>query len=128
MNKQKNPILLFLIGSVVVIAIVIIGSILSDRKAAKDVLAHMEGGDWEIISTEEYVRDGQKCMGYRIYVDAHYGSEDIYKDIFNYVTDDGYYLHIVWIYNVKSMANGNYSADYILEQTRLSEVPNPKRQ
>jgi hypothetical protein len=95
----------------------------------KNVASHEESGDWEVVSTQSYVRDGQKCMGYRIYVDYDYASTDIYKDIFLYVTDDdGYYLHTVWIYNIKFRANGSYSADYIMEQTRQGELPTPVRQ
>ncbi len=128
MSKQENPFKMLLIGSILVLAVVIIWCIMSDKKSEKEVIEHLENGDWEIISTEDYVRDGKKCIGYRIYVNRDYGSEEIYKDIFSYVTDDGYYLHTVWIYNIKSMANGSYSADYILEQTRQNQLPDPKRQ
>jgi glucose/arabinose dehydrogenase len=113
----------------VLIAVVIIGCIISDKKAMRDVATHLENGDWEIVSTQDYVRDGRKCIGYRIYVDRDYASTRVFKNIFSYVTDDdGYYLHTVWIYYFSSMADGSHSADYILEQTRQGELPEPEKQ
>jgi hypothetical protein len=126
---KKHPIAVFFIGIFVLIAVVIIGCIISDKKAMRDVTAHLENGDWEIVSTQDYVRDGRECIGYRIYVDRDYASDQVFRHIFSYVTDDdGYYLHTVWIYYFSSMADGSYPADYIMEQTRQGELPDPVMQ
>jgi len=127
MEKSKKTFKKVLIIGIVIIAIVIIASFIVEKLAKKDLIAHEKKGDWEIVSTQSYSRDNKKCMGYRIYVKADYGSKKIYKDIFRHVTnDDGYYLHTVWIYNVKSMADGSNTASYILEQTQQYQVPEPK--
>ena len=128
-KKKINPILIFLLVLIGILAVVIIGSVISGNMTMNEVALHAENGDWEIVSDDLYIRDGKECIGYRVYVNAKYGNTDVYKNIFSYITeDDGYYLHTVWIYFLKSSANGSYSADYIMEQTRQGQLPEPIKQ
>ena len=125
-QKKSNPLLLFFLFLIGIVIVVITGCLISDTKAMKEVALHAENGDWSIVSKDEYIRDGQKCIGYRVYVNPDYGNTDVYKDIFSYIADsDEYYLHTVWIYFLKSSADGAYTAEYIMEQTRPGQLPKP---
>lgn len=85
---------------------------------------HKNDGVWDIVSTSNYVRNGQKCIGYRVYISNSYATDESMKDIFTYLTkQDGYYLHTVWYYHTRSNANGTNSADSIMEETSPGQIP-----
>ena len=93
----------------------------------KDNTEHKNDGDWDIVSTSDYIRDGQKCIGYRIYITSSYATNESMKDIFTYLTkQDNYYLHTVWFYHTRSNANGTNSADSIMEETSPGKIPEIK--
>ncbi len=82
---------------------------------------------WEIISTQDYVRDNKECIGYRIYINTDKASEQQYRSIFQEITDDGKYLHTIWFYFSKSAADGSGEADVIMEQVTEGIIPIPKQ-
>lgn len=75
-----------------------------------------KGEGWKIISQQSYVRDGKKCMGYRVFID-HRADSSERKEIFNAVTNDSYYLHTVWFYLDETAADGSDSAWETLEES-----------
>ncbi len=87
----------------------------------------LDNVDWEIISSQSYVRDGQQCMGYRVYINADDANNSAYRAIFQEVTDDGKYLHTVWFYFIKSHADGTHTANIIMEETASGVIPTPTK-
>lgn len=73
--------------------------------------------EWEIVSTQDYVRDSKACIGYRVYINTDRASELQYRSIFEEITKDDKSLHTVWFYFSKSAADGSEEADVIMEQT-----------
>ena len=78
--------------------------------------------EYEVVSTQEYVRDNQKCMAYRVYVKEKPTKEQAQK-IWKQVTRDSYYLHIVWFYDDKSAATGTDGYKWKMEQTKKGTMP-----
>ena len=73
---------------------------------------------WEVISTQNYVRDNNKCIAYRVYINVDNASDAQLLNIYEEATkDDGYYLHTVWFYYDKASANGSGTAQITIEQT-----------
>lgn len=73
---------------------------------------------WEVISTQNYVRDSKKCIAYRVYINVDNASDSQLLNIYEEATkDDGYYLHTVWFYYDKTSANGSGTAKITIEQT-----------
>ncbi len=77
---------------------------------------------FEVVSTQDYARDGKKCKGYRVYVKEKPSNKDA-RAIFNYVTNDRYYLHTVWFYTDKKAAEGTDGARWIMEQVSQGITP-----
>lgn len=124
--KKSGIVKLLLVVIVAIIAVVIVNKALGCGDKKEDVSSHLVGVDWKIVSTQSYAQDGKECMGYRVYVDPVSGNDDVYRDIFSYVTDgDGYYLHTLWIYDSELGADGSDMADHILDQTEPDEIPTP---
>lgn len=49
--------------------------------------------------SSEYVRDGEKCISYRVCAGTDLSEDDLLA-VYNDVTNgDGYYLHTVWFYS-----------------------------
>lgn len=85
---------------------------------------HKNDGDWDIVSTSNYVRNGQECIGYRVYISNSYATNESMKDIFTYlIKQDDCYLHTVWFYHTRSNANGTNSADLTMEETSPGQIP-----
>lgn len=124
--KKTHTVRNFFLVALLLFIVYIVICIVKDGSDSSDVKNHLNSGDWEIVSSQEYVRDGKQCMGYRIYVSSSYGSTQVYRDIFSYVvSNDNYYLHTVWIYGTHKSANGSSSADYILEEKFSGDIPYP---
>lgn len=70
--------------------------------------------------SNEYIRDSQKCMAYRVCAGTDL-SEDELLSVFYDVTDgDGYYLHTVWFYST-SECSGFYDVAMVEELESGSE-------
>lgn len=83
--------------------------------------------EWEIISTQDYIRDGKECIGYRVYINTKRASNSQYKEIFNeIISNDNKYLHTVWFYYDKSAADGSGTADVTMEQIDKDIIPIPE--
>ncbi len=79
--------------------------------------------EYQVVSSDTYAREGQECMSYRVAVPAEY-SDDQLLAVFDEVTDDDYYLHIIWFYSDPSGADGSMPYDVaMLEQTSKGETP-----
>lgn len=78
---------------------------------------------YTVVSTTEYARDGQECIGYRVAADTDITDDDILA-IFEAVADDDYYLHTVWIYSSEELAEGGDAYDVAMaEETAEGETP-----
>lgn len=79
--------------------------------------------DWEQVNTSEYVRDGKKCIAYRVYVEDKEATDaqllDVYKSV---ISKDSYYLHTVWIYFDRNEAEGGL-ASATIEETQKGTMP-----
>lgn len=95
----------FVIGLIGIGIMIIVASPSSNSNVSKD--------DYEIVSTQSYIRDGQECMGYRVYVKE---SCKEYESIAYEVTKDGYYQHTVWFYHSKKDADGSGIAFKTIER------------
>lgn len=78
--------------------------------------------EYEVISSQEYARNGKKCMAYRVYVPSKPSNDDA-RGIFERVTKDSYYLHTVWFYRSKSKASGSDAADWTMEEVSKGVIP-----
>ena len=97
-----------------------------DTKAGFPSVNSINGITYEVISTQDYIRDGQKCIGYRVYIDTRDVTYSEYRAIFCELTDnDGKYLHTVWFYFNKDSANGTDIANVTMEQTVRGIIPDP---
>lgn len=82
---------------------------------------------WEIISTQDYIRENKECIGYRVYINTNKASDLQYRSIFKEITDkDGKYLHTIWFYFSESAADGSEEADVTMEQIAEGIIPLPK--
>ena len=83
-----------------------------------------KGNGWEVVSKSEYVRNNQKCMGYRVYLSESKTYEEK-QAIFEEITShSSYYLHTVWFYSTRSGASGSGTYDMgMMEQTYKGEKP-----
>ena len=82
------------------------------------IYANDEDISYEIVSTQEYVRKNEKCIGYRVFINVKNASDSQLLNIYKKITqDDSYYLHTVWYYYNKSSADGSGTANAIIEQT-----------
>jgi len=82
---------------------------------------------WEIVSTQDYIRDNKECIGYRIYINTEKASELQYRSIFEEITEDGKYLHTIWFYFSKSAADGSGEANVTMGQVAEGIIPLPKK-
>lgn len=82
--------------------------------------------EWEIISTQDYVRNNKPCLGYRVYINTDRASTTQYDSIFKEITNDNKYLHTVWFYFSKSAADGSEIADVTMEQVAEGIIPLPR--
>ena len=75
------------------------------------------------MSNSEYVRDGKKCIAYRVSVSSD-PTDDELTAVFNDVCNDDYYLHTVWFYSSSELASGGNSYDVaMLEETAAGSDP-----
>lgn len=73
-----------------------------------------ESAVYEVVSTQAYTRDGQQCMGYRVYVQTP-GSLSYSQIAEMVVSGDEYAHHTVWFYHSKSDATGTDAAFQTIE-------------
>ena len=124
-NKQsvrrtfKICIIIFVVIAVVYVVATLIRNASSKSSEKKVSISY------EVISTQEYARDGKKCMGYRVFVSGRPSYSDA-KAIFEDVTNDNYYLHIVWFFLNKSDAHGKDIANWTMEETVKGVTPTMK--
>ena len=117
-NKTKKIcLIIFIVAAAGFVAFFIIKSISGGKK--KPELS------FEVVSSSEYARDGKKCKAYRVYVESKPSAKEA-REIFEYVTDDSYYLHTVWFFRTKSAASGSGSADWTMEQAVQGVTPQLK--
>ena len=110
--------------SILLVGIFLIAILTNKDNTTQKIEEHKNDGDWDIVSTSDYIRDGQKCIGYRVYITPSYATNESMKDIFTYLTkQDSYYLHTVWFYHTRKNANGTNSADSIMEETSPGKIP-----
>lgn len=70
--------------------------------------------DFHIVSQNEYIRDGKKCILYRVYADKDGLTEEELIASFQALIkrqNDGYYLHDVLVYSRPEYADGSESFD-----------------
>lgn len=80
--------------------------------------------EYENVSNDEYVRDGKKCIAYRVSVSSDLTDEELTSVFHDVCSGDDYYLHTVWFYSSSEMANGGNSYDVaILEETSSGSDP-----
>jgi hypothetical protein len=94
-----------------------------------DIEELQSNGDIETISHQSYVRSGQKCMGYRVYVSPTIKDDDL-DDIYRFILDNeetNYFLHTVWFYHSKKAASGTDSAYATMEETSPGLTPELKK-
>ena len=92
-----------------------------------DISIPYEDIKWEIISTQEYIRNNEKCIGYRVYINTEKASNLQYKNLFSEITNnDNKYLHTVWFYFSKEDADGSKPADITMDQTIPGIIPFPE--
>ena len=125
-DKRTKKIVIFGLILITALAIIFFAKTTSKKKNTKKSTASKSiTVDYEVVSKQEYARDGQKCMAYRVYVSSK-PSYSEFQTIFSKVTNDGYYLHTVWFYTSKSDANGSGAADWTMEQTSQDSIPSAK--
>lgn len=66
-------------------------------------------GSYEIVSTSEYARTPYQGMVYRVYCPEELTAE-LAQQIFDAVSNDGYAIHTVFYYDMRSAADGSGSA------------------
>lgn len=81
-----------------------------------------------LVSQDEYVRDGEKCILYRVTADRSTDvSEDEWIDAFKeFIADrnDNYYLHDVMVYSSSDIADGSDAWDIAeIEETGKGKQP-----
>ena len=83
--------------------------------------------DFHIVSSDEYIRDGQKCILYRVYSDKENMTEKELIASFDKLMrqqHDGYYLHDVLVYSRPEYADGSESFDVAnVEEMKKGETP-----
>lgn len=62
----------------------------------------------------EYIRDGQKCMAYRVCAGTDLSEDDLLSVFYDVTDGDGYYLHTVWFYST-SECSGFYDVAMVEE-------------
>ena len=124
-NKQsvRRTLKICIIIFVVIAAIYVVATLI--RKGSSKSSEGQPTISYEVISTQEYVRDGKKCIAYRVYVPSMPSYSDA-KRIFETVTNDDYYLHMIWFYVNKSKATGTDSANWTMEETVKGVTPTMK--
>ncbi len=83
--------------------------------------------DFQLVSQSEYIRDGKKCILYRVYADREELTEEELAASFNAFVkkqNDSYYLHDVMLYSSKDMAEGGNAFD-VAEMEEMSEGSAP---
>lgn len=113
----KICLIIFCIAAIIVVGASVMKS-LGKKTKDPDVF-------YEVVSSNEYARDGKKCRAYRVYVKEKPSESDA-KAIFEKVTDDKYYLHIVWFYLSREDAKGTDGYDWVMEQTSQGSIPSLK--
>lgn len=93
----------------------------------EDIAVADEDIKWEIISTQDYIRDNRECIGYRVYINTDKAYDSQYRSIFAEITNDDKYLHTVWFYFSESAADGSGKADVTMEQIAEDITPIPKK-
>lgn len=83
--------------------------------------------DFHIVSSDEYIRDGQKCILYRVYSDKENMTEKELIASFDKLMrqqHDEYYLHDVLVYSRPEYADGSESFDVAnVEEMRKGQTP-----
>lgn len=80
--------------------------------------------EYENVSNDEYARDGQKCISYRVAVAADLSDDELSAVFNDLCADDDYYLHTVYFYSDKELADGGDAYDVaMLEETASGSDP-----
>lgn len=99
----------------------------SDTASNNSVISESETNkipDFENVSSDEYARDGQKCVSYRVSITSDLSDDELIT-VFNSVCgNDDYYLHTVYFYSSKDLADGGDAYDVaMLEETSAGSDP-----
>ena len=73
--------------------------------------------------TSGYIRDGKKCIGYRVIVDENATDEEllsVFRELTHY---DGYYLHTVWFYrSQKEIDDFGFFTVALLDEVAVGDI------
>lgn len=119
--KRTAIICMVIVAIVAVVAIVV----MLTKKGGSKSNGTKPSVTYQVISQQEYARDGKKCMGYRVFVSGRPSYSDA-KAIFEEVTDDSYYLHTVWLFLSKNDASGSGTANWTMEEVTKGVTPTMK--
>lgn len=79
--------------------------------------------NWEIVSTQSYLRESKECNAWRVYIsDNKYSVKkgdirDLYMELLQTQDPaDEYYYHTVWMFFDRTKADGSGIADISIEQ------------
>lgn len=90
-------------------------------------VADMGVTDFHVVTSSEYIRDGQKCIMYRVYADKEDMTEKELIASFDKLIrklHDGYYLHDVLVYSKKEYAYGAEAYDVAnVEEIEKGQTP-----
>lgn len=80
-----------------------------------------------VVNQSEYIRDGKKCILYRVYADKEGLSEEELLDSYNSLIkqlNDDYYLHDVMVYSSEEFAAGGNAYDVAeVEEMEKGKTP-----
>ena len=119
-NAKGKKILLVV---AMVFAIILIISFIADSARNSKI----KNAGWKIVSDEHYTRNGERCIGYRVYLPDDLWSDEDIRSVYHFVTDDDFYMHTVWFYHSEYSAKGSNSADAISEETSPGMPPEIQR-
>lgn len=112
-----------LIGVVIIFIMILIVSFIVDSARNNKI----KNAGWKIVSDSHYTRNGERCIGYRVYLPDDLWSDEDIRTVYHFVTDDDYYMHTVWFYRSEHTAKGSNSADAIMEETSPGLLPKIQR-
>lgn len=96
----------------------------SDAKTESSEIETIKIPEYENVSNDEYVRDGKKCIAYRISVSSDLTDEELTSVFHDVCSGDDYYLHTVWFYSSSDLASDGNSYDVaMLEETASGSDP-----
>ncbi len=131
-NKNHNTLRtskVFFIVCIVLLGIMLFAAQSMDNNNRIDIEDLQAKGDIKTISYQSYIKSGQKCMGYRVYVSPTIKDSDL-VNIYNFILDNeetNYFLHTVWFYRSKKAAFGTDVSYAVMEETSPGLIPKLKK-